>query len=270
MLGKLLKYDLKYVLKYWWIAAVTALALSFLGGGCIAVVESPRPVSQMVEVMVILLLVLIIFSQVAFSLLTSILMFVRYYKNFFSDEGYLTFTLPVKKGELLNSKLITGVLALFATLVMIAVNALIMLSIGFGKDFWDGFSLIVESLWKEIGFYMVVYIVEIILLLLAVITFTTLFTFCCITFASIITKKARVITAIGIYYGANSILSFLVQIFYYFGLLSLSVWIEKLDYASIEPIVALILLTVVMFVAVFCGLLYILQYWMLDRKLNMA
>ena len=40
MLKKLLKYDLKSVFKYWWIAAVTSIGLSALGGLCISIVSS--------------------------------------------------------------------------------------------------------------------------------------------------------------------------------------------------------------------------------------
>ena len=43
---------------------------------------------------------------VVFFVITLILILIRYYKNFFTDEGYLTFTLPVSRTKLLNSKII--------------------------------------------------------------------------------------------------------------------------------------------------------------------
>ena len=39
---------------------------------------------------------------------TAIIIAVRFYKNTYSDEGYLTHTLPVKRGTLLLAKVIAG------------------------------------------------------------------------------------------------------------------------------------------------------------------
>ena len=41
---------------------------------------------------------------------TLIFVFIRYYKNFFTDEGYLTFTLPVKRSTLLNAKTVNAMI----------------------------------------------------------------------------------------------------------------------------------------------------------------
>ena len=46
-----------------------------------------------------------------------IFILIRYYKNFFSDEGYLTFTLPVTPHELLWSKIISAMVWMFGALV---------------------------------------------------------------------------------------------------------------------------------------------------------
>ncbi len=53
----------------------------------------------------------------------------RFYSNFFSNEGYLTFTLPVKTWELITSKLIaallfafTGMLLTFATVFFLFIT----------------------------------------------------------------------------------------------------------------------------------------------------
>ena len=107
MLKKLLKYDLKSVFKYWWIAAIASLGLSAAGGFCISVMMAEKDVPALIAVLIVLTLLFSIIGIVAFSILSYILLYVRFYKNFFTDEGYLTFTLPVKRSQLLNSKLIT-------------------------------------------------------------------------------------------------------------------------------------------------------------------
>lgn len=64
----------------------------------------------------------------------------RFYSNFFSNEGYLTFTLPVKTWELITSKLIaallfafTGMLLTFATVffLFITINPDILAGVQF-------------------------------------------------------------------------------------------------------------------------------------------
>ncbi len=281
MLKKLLKYDFKSVFKYWWIAALSSTILSVLGGFCIPVLRDSSSESIEIQppgVLVAtstLILILCIIGLVAFSITSMILVFVRFYKNFFSDEAYLTFTLPVKRSQLLNSKLILAIVSEFATLFLIGLNTLILLTIGFWdkiftKAFFDNLATMIKELLDAVNVYTIIYLVEILLFILLASIFSNLFTYACITFASMITKKAKVITAIGIYYAANGIISFVVNILYLFGISNITDFITDLPKAMIEPVVALMGLTVIFFVAVFCALLYTFEHWMLDRKLNLA
>ena len=275
MLKKLLKYDLKSILKYWWIAALSSFVLSFAGGWCITILNSEKVLPSAINVLAVLALILVALSFAAFSILSIIFIFMRFYKNFFTDEGYLTFTLPVKRTQLLNAKLLSSGLTLIATGAVCIINILTMLCIGFADYIFD------PSIWKdvvqtikivtdELGIYLYVYLFELVLLLLLCMVFSILFLFCCITFASIITKRAKVLASVGIYYVANGIFSFVIQIFYLFGIASLSNWLTGLPQGTEQPVAAFILLGVLFFIAMFCTLLYSLQYWMIDRKLNLS
>ena len=274
MLKKLLKYDFRAVFKYWWIAALSSLLLSIGGGSCLSILLSERELPTAVNVMSVLALILVIFSYAAFSILTVILVFTRFYKNFFSDEGYLTFTLPVKRSQLLNSKLIMSATTMCTTALVCIFNVLVLLCIGFADEvfttsFWNQVSYFFKMVGETLGFYCVIYVLEILILLILLTVFSNLFLFACITFASIITKKAKVLAAIGIYYVANGIFSFAFQIFYLFGMTSLASWLSRLPAESGYGIISLILLGIIFFVGLFCALLYTLQYWMIDRKLNL-
>lgn len=275
MLKKLLKYDFKSVFKYWWIAALSCFVLSFVGGGCIAVLNTERELPQLVYPFTVIGLILVILSFVVFSVLSVILVYARFYKNFFTDEGYLTFTLPVKRTQLLNAKLIMSVATIFITGAVCILNALVMICIGlseevFSKTFWQPIGQTLNILVDELGIYLIVYLLEALIIIVLSVTFSTLFVFCCITIASIITKKAKVITAIGIYYVANGIFSFVGQMFYLFGITSLAGWLSDLPVGSEYGVIALILLGLICFFGVFCAMLYTLQYWMIDRKLNLS
>lgn len=68
--------------------------------------------------LVILLITLYALSIMVLSLISNIYLLVRFYKNMFTAEGYLMFTLPVTPVQLLNSKLIVACLwSLFNTLL---------------------------------------------------------------------------------------------------------------------------------------------------------
>ena len=136
MLRKLLKYDLAYVFRIWWIGALSSLGLSALIGICITVLNSDKRIPDIVELMAVLAIVVSVIGLVAFSILSFILVAVRFYKNFFTDEGYLTFTLPVSRISLYNSKLISAALAMLLTVITLIVDVIVLLAIGFNDVFF--------------------------------------------------------------------------------------------------------------------------------------
>ena len=189
----------------------------------------------------------------------------------------MTFTLPVKRIDLLNSKLILSVTTAIATVLVCILDVFVMVSIAaWEQNFTVEVSQSMMELWNILkqgtGWYLPLYCMEGILIIVLSLSFSALFVFCCITFASIITKKAKVLCAIAIYYVANGIFTFFVQIFSMFGMQSLMTWLSELPATGggEKPVLALIFLGIILFMALFTMLLYTLQYWMMDRKLNLS
>ena len=174
MLKKLIKYDFKAIFKYWWIAAVASVVMAFLGGVCLSVISNDKALPDMIVRISVIGFVLVCFGFVAFVLASVILIIKRYYTNFFTDEGYLTFTLPVKKHQLLNSKLITALCVQFITVIVCLIDVVIMVCVGFHdyifsdyfadtlKRIWDGLMMVI----KELGLYTPLYVIEVIALIL--------------------------------------------------------------------------------------------------------
>lgn len=108
MLGKLIKYDLKSTSKVLILVHAFLLLSAFLMRifmtGQIQL-EDVEDSSNILMALTILLYSLIVMGA---SFATSIIIAVRFYKNLFSDEGYLTNTLPVSRGILLLAKTISG------------------------------------------------------------------------------------------------------------------------------------------------------------------
>ncbi len=118
MLKKLMKYDMKSLNRFL-IIIHAFLLLSIIAANVfffffISVDSS--------SIFFFTLLFLYIFMIAGTSFATSILIAVRFYKNLYSDEGYLTFTLPVTKSQILISKILTGTLWVYINQVFIFVS----------------------------------------------------------------------------------------------------------------------------------------------------
>ena len=273
MLKKLLKYDLSTVMKYWWIAAVTTIGMSVLSGFSLSVLTfETLYLNVMIYVIAIIILFATMLTYSALMILSIVFIFVRFYKNFFTDEGYLTFTLPVKRSQLLNSKIITAMITTSATTIVIFSGIATIIGIGLVRvpEFWDEFNWLIGQITGYLEGYTVVYIIELVLLMVLTTLSSVLFLFNCITFGAVIAKKAKVIAAIGVYYGASMIGSTILQIVAMSVTADLVILTEKVPEDSVFLLIGLGLLAVIFVVGLICTLLYTLQCWMLDKKLNLS
>ena len=275
MLKKLLRYDFKSVLRYWWIAAASTLGLAVIGGWSLSIFENQKEFPEMLYVVATLAAIIAVLGGVAFVIMTVILLFSRFYKNFFTDEGYLTFTLPVKRSSLLNSKLIVSVTTLIITGLVLLFDLLVAVCIGeadviFTREFWVTLGKEIEHFFETLDGYVVFAIVQTIVSVILTVIISVLFAFCCITIASIIAKKAKVITAIIIYYVANSTVIFGLVMYNLFAMETLVDWLDSVPIYLENPTAVLMSLCKILFSGIFCAVLYSFQYWMLDKKLNLS
>ena len=106
MVRKLFKHELLF---YWRLILPVQIALLGVAllGRFTQLFEADTVVYDVVSTGTIIIFAL---SAVASLLLTTIFCIVRFYKNLFSGEGYLTFTLPVSPTKHLVVKLLTAVL----------------------------------------------------------------------------------------------------------------------------------------------------------------
>ena len=275
MLKKLLRYDFKAIFKHWWIGALTTFILSFLGAGCGSVLESPKDLPESVNIFATIGLVLIVLSFFAFAIMTALLVYIRFFKHLFSDEGYLTFTLPVKRNQLIASKLIVGSIATISTAILTLINALIIILTTFKNEFFykgwfeDVKEVLIPFLETHGTFNVVFSIIEVVIICILSIILTVLFTYLCITVGAVISKKAKLASAIGIYYGASSLMTIFMYIFYFFGIDALNAWIIALPENLESAIVPMILLLLIITVLLLCFVIYTLINWFVDRKLNL-
>lgn len=270
MLKKLLKYDLRYIFKYWWIAAAASIVASVLGALCISVLDSGRDLPAPVFTICIIVIIIAVISFIAFAIFGSVITFIRFYKNLFTDEGYLTFTLPVTMNDIVGSKLIAGVIASVCSVAMIFVDVFLMLWISFGDEIPEAIEEFIEEAFENTGLYFPVYALELLGIAIASVAMSVLFTYICITIANTVSKKAKVIVGIGIYYIVNFFFSLIIDTMSIFGTQALSQWLTELPVNQVQSTVSFMFLAVMLMCVIICTVLYMIQHKLLQSKLNLA
>lgn len=127
MLRKLLKYDFRALNRFLIILHVILLASAFLGRIALRASVISLGENGIVGFGIFLIIVYAVALLAALNA-TLILVGVYFYRNLYSDEGYLTHTLPVSAGELLASKAIAGSVWLFADQILMLVSFAILVS----------------------------------------------------------------------------------------------------------------------------------------------
>lgn len=130
MLGKLMKHEWKAVGKVLGIVHLALILMAIIG----KIMLSIEVLSETKVLWRMLLLVYII-SVMAVGFGTHIYLAVRFYKNMYTDEGYLSFTLPVKSWQHIVAKdLIASAWILIDGVVIVASIVILVMYKGMGTD----------------------------------------------------------------------------------------------------------------------------------------
>lgn len=116
MLGKLLKYDLKWVYKVVVVFYILAFIFSVIGRG-LSLIENSLVFSVLTQIVFGIAI-----SMMVSSLINCLMrLWARFIKNVYKDESYLTHTLPVEKKTIYASKVISAIICVFTTVVVSVV-----------------------------------------------------------------------------------------------------------------------------------------------------
>lgn len=274
MLKKLLKYDLRSVFRFWWIVALISVGMAVLGGFAQSILYN-NDIPRVINVIASIVVFFSYFCMMGLAVLTQVLLFIRFYRNFFTDEGYLTFTLPVKRETLLNSKVLAGFIAMAAAAAVCALNFSIIFTIPEyelirSEGFFSGFQEVMREIPDHVVGPLLIMGIETLVLAALVLLLSVLFLYCCITFGSMLVKKGKLFASIGMYYGIGSSIISAMQLILILSVGSITVWMEPISEWQAPTIVTLILLGGILFLAALCALVYAFTHWMLGRKLNLS
>ena len=319
MFKKCLKYDLRAFYKIWLLAAAIVLVLGLvcglIGGGCLFsfIIEidktdtNPDYVPEFTFFIQLFLgficSIVMSISTLVLTLGTSVGNFIRYYTHLFSDQGYLTFTLPVKRSTLFWSKATSAYIYSVAAAAVVAVTgvfgmicAIASVFLAFiyieGVPLWEILSQLtlanLVELWNvfwswvgaEIGLMWIFRIILILFLLLVLYLsaeFASLMTgYFCITIGATMFRKLKLLSALVTYYVVNNVLSIPAAYIgsYYFtfaGMFGAIAIPELFANLHVGMSVVYLLLAIASLAFITIGLaMAFFSIWRLDKKLNLA
>ena len=211
---------------------------------------------------------------IAYVIGSQLILLIRFYKNKFTDESYLTFTLPVTSHQLLLSSLLNF---LIWTLIITAVAAgtvLMALSVGtakeglFNRELWDsGILYLLRQMYTvENGVsYGILSVVSIVISgISGVMVMVT-----AITLGAVVAKKHKVLAAFGFYYAIKMGISILSS---GISIASLVFMLHNAGFGTDGQILAQMNFITVCEMALNLAIMiagYFVSNWLIKRKLNL-
>ncbi len=280
MLKTCLKYDFRAIRGWvgWMVAAI--LGCSAVSGLSLQLtIHLSATEADSVPAIVLMIFAIILFAVGYFGLMAAFcvgyyLPFVRFYRNFFTDQGYLTFTLPVKRSTLYLSKVITGTVAQLAVSVAFVLGILTMAVLGAEAE--TDWSTVLGTIGDVIRLYdgrPLLWILPALLCVLAFVLLSNGMAYLALVIAGTRIRRMQVFAAIGICSGFNyavQIVGFILAIC--FGFAAFTLWEAAVAAGSAVMfwVVAALILIAAMIIGCIALIFHNIAAGTLERRLNLA
>ena len=211
MLGKLLKYELKATARYFVPLLATFGGITLLFKLFMAMIGFGNdPLRMTFSIFIVTIYVV---AVIALFLMCFIISFFRFYKNFYTDEGYLSFTLPVSINLQILNKLLISIFWVVVSTAAFFLSIFIFLA---GTPYWNDFfhlmSLSFQEFSKIDAGIRFLFITETLTALVLNAVASPLFIYLCITIGGLL-PNPRLAASIGTYFLATAALSLVTNIF---------------------------------------------------------
>lgn len=204
MLGKLLKFDLKHGLKIFLLLHGILIIISLLGRFLfLDQLNFNEPDAALVS-SVALFASAIIFLFAAVCFCTWLLIAFRFYRNLFTGEGYLTWTLPASSVQHLWSKILSGSILLLLDCIIESACTLLLVT---GSNVTEAYSMIASDVNSELGMSLSTFALILFVIMLVSGPVSVIQTYFCIVIGQLFPAH-RVLGAVAAYF----ISSFVIQI----------------------------------------------------------
>lgn len=197
---------------------------------------------------------------------------VRFYRNLFTGEGYLTFTLPATPANHLGVKVTTSV-AFSVMSVLVCIGSVMIVTAGeVFTEICKAVDYLIRQIPGDIAGHLAGFCVEFFLLLLIGFFAEHLLLDTCVCIGQLF-RKNRVLAAVGAYFGIyvitqvlSTVVSVGMVVLEEAGMLeSIYSWIEKNPFETAH----IFLCGLVVLCAVLALIYYLVCHWIIGRKLNL-
>ena len=252
MLKKCLKHEWKACWKNMALLNGAAIFMGALGGFGFLFSQ----LSELPDLLIVLYLFAYVLIVIAASVMTQVLMIQRYYKNLFTDEGYLTNVLPVSATDhILSKMLIFGAWSILNALSVLASFAFLLLSY-----LWAQITCVADAAFSLIGITNHIGMALFSIVgFFASLFFGILLFYAAISIGSLVSSH-KILTAVLSYIGMTTV----IQIFG--GISIVRVFQDSTPTAVVTTSsVSTLIITVVL-----CVVLFLICRYILGRRLNLS
>lgn len=274
MFAKLLKHEWRSTREMLGILCLISLGASLLGGLTMCylfyVSSHDGGGNDALEILSVLFMIAAMIALAVVGVAAVVVYMGRFYKSRFTDEGYLTFTLPVNTHQNLLASLVNTAIGMVLITLVICLSGCLWMVIafagveGFYQTVWEHFPELWEKFWSLVQTHageipwgvmargmlsaLTGAINSLVMLMLAV------------TVGSLIAKKHKILAAVGVFYGIHVLISIATAF-----LMSATVALSGGALAAMSGYFGR---TALLMTALSLGG-YFLMYWLVDRKLNL-
>lgn len=273
MLTKLLKNEVKatgrtFIPLYGALLILTVFTKLVLAFGAPDFFKDDIATNPVAEVILGVSFTLYTFLIVGLCVLTFVVIIQRFYKNLFTDEGYLMFSLPVKTWELVLSKLLVGLMWSAVCGMMIVISFFILSLGGFSMmELTQGINLAYTDFYAEAGISLNIFIIEIILLTIVSTIASILMIYLSIAIGQLFNQH-RIVAAFGAYILITVILQIIASVMMMFITL---VNMETIFANNLESFQAFqwFINGSTLANIILCGLFYFFTQYIMKNRLNL-
>lgn len=284
MLGKLIKYEWKGLRFPLMIMMIVLAGTMILTCGVILTIN-PKLDETLAwySVMALMLSIfLYYFGIIGCTLGTTLIVVVRFYKTCYTDQGYLTHTLPVTPHQLLNSKILAAIFTHLLMIFAIILSIFIILQVGIHHvfsfipdysyaelrhEFSIVFADILDSFEDEFGLRLGLYIAYLLFYCIVGVISNVITLFGCVSLGQLYAKH-RIVGAIAAYFLLQfvmMIIGYITSIPMYTRMLAGTYYDNATVFGIMSPTMNMSLLTTVLLAVA----MYFVNLHMMTKKLNL-
>lgn len=267
MVKKLFKYEIAAYLRVWLPVELLLLVVSIFGRA-MQIFESDTAFFAVLMFFSVGIYLLCVTASIVFNLIYS---FIRYYKNLFTSEGYLSFTLPITASQHIFVKVATSVLFSVASIIMAFVSFCIISAGDLFVEVMRALGYLINLATAKVGFNFGLYVIEAIIFIIVNIIATRLLHNTCITIGQK-ANKGRIGFAILTYFIIYVITQTIISIIQFVCLMvPENAWEPIVKYLAKNyiPAIHIGLLAAIVITAVISLIYFLICRKIITKKLNL-